>query len=72
MEMAGSDPEDGQNDTLAQYSADIYQLVESNKVITHSFKALVALLSDQLPVLGLESLESVGLEEEAELEDVEE
>ena len=72
MEMAGSDPEDGQNDTLAQYSADIHQLVESNEVITHSFKALVTLLLDQLPVLGLESLESVGLEEEAELEDVEE
>ena len=72
METVGSDLEDSWNDALAQYWVDIHWLVESNEAITHSFEALVALLLDQLPVLGLESWGSAGLEEEVELKDVEE
>ena len=47
-------------------------LVDSNESIAWSFKALVILLLEHLPVLGLRGWESADSEEDVELEDTEE
>ena len=70
MELADLDLED--EDAQAQYWVDIHWHAELNEAIAHSFEALVALLVDRLPVLRMENLESMGSEEEMELEDAEE
>ena len=65
MDTVSLDLED--EDTWAWYQADIHQLAEVSETITRSFKALVALLSDWLPVTRLENWESLGLEEDVEM-----
>ena len=65
METVFLDLED--RDAWAQYWVDIHRLVEANEAITHSFKALVTLLSDQLLVTRPENWESLGSEEDAEM-----
>ena len=49
MGMADSELDD--EEAWAQYRVDVHCLVESSKVITRSFEALVLLLVEQLPVL---------------------
>ena len=51
-------------ETQAWYRADVHRLAESSKVITRSFKALVLLLVEQLPVLMSGSPGSLGSDEE--------
>ena len=66
MEMVDSDMDE--EEAWAWYRVDISQLVDSNEAIAHSFKALVVLLVDRLPVSRPENLEGVGSEGEEEEE----
>ena len=69
--MGTADSEPDNEEARARYQADVHRLAESSKVIAHSFKALVLLLVEWLPVLMLGSQESVGSDEEG-TENVEE
>ena len=46
-----------------------HNIADSNEAITHSFKALVVLLADRLPVSRMGNPEGVGLEGEEEEEE---
>ena len=69
MDMVFSDPEDSQNERLAQYWVDIHHIMESNEAIANPFEALITLLLDHLPESELEGWESVGPVEEVEQEE---
>ena len=65
MGTADSEPDD--EEAWAWYRADVHRLAESSEVITWSFKALVLLLAEQLPMpmsgnLGTGSLDEEGTE----------
>ena len=69
METENEDPDEAA--AQAQYQADIRWIAESNESIACSFKALVILLVDWLPALGMGHPEVVGSEGEEEEGDME-
>ena len=62
METADLEPDD--EEARAWYRADVHRLAESSEVITWSFKALVLLLVERLPMLMLGDLGTGSLDEE--------
>ena len=69
LELMTLELEDSQDNNLAQCQVDLHWLMELNKLIAHSFEALIVLLSDWLPALGSGGWETAGPEEEVEDED---
>ena len=69
METADSDLEN--EDSWARYQADVHWLAESSKGSACSFKALVVLLVEWLPVSMPGNPESIDSEKEEELENAE-